>query len=247
MIIKRGQFLINGKHSSEFNVFMRNRPVSSSAGRVIELRDREGSDSIIIDKAYYKNVERKIDCYYKAPSIDDVQEWEDRITAWLDMGSYSDFVTYYDEQYIYQAIVTDPPEFKGTRKTGNIVPFEFSVSLRPFKENRLGRQPILLNSTPCKITNEQKYPSKPLIKLTGSGDASFFVNNEEFKLKGLDTELIIDSVLEESYRKLGGAIEHQDQVTTFLDFPELKPGENIITWSSRIKSFELTPRWRRKV
>lgn len=247
MIIKRGQFLINGKHSSEFNVFMRNRPASSSAGRVIELRDREGSDSIIIDKAYYKNVERKIDCYYKAPSIDDVQEWEDRITAWLDMGSYSDFVTYYDEQYIYQAIVTDPPEFKGTRKTGNIVPFEFSVSLRPFKENRLGRQPILLNSTPFKITNEQKYPSKPLIKLTGSGDASFFVNNEEFKLKGLDTELIIDSVLEESYRKLGGAIEHQDQVTTFMDFPELKPGENTITWSSGIKSFELTPRWRRKV
>ncbi|OJG40346.1 hypothetical protein RV02_GL002434 [Enterococcus gilvus] len=226
---------------------MRNRPVSSSAGRVIELRDREGSDSIIIDKAYYKNVERKIDCYYKAPSIGDVQEWEDRITAWLDMGSYSDFITYYDEQYIYQAIVTDPPEFKGTRKTGNIVPFEFGVSLRPFKENRLGRQPILLNSTPFKITNEQKYPSKPLIKLTGSGDASFFVNNEEFKLKGLDTELIIDSALEESYRKLGGAIEHQDQVTTFLDFPELKPGENIITWSSRIKSFELTPRWRRKV
>lgn len=86
-----------------------------------------------------------------------------------------------------------------------------------------------------------------MIKLTGSGDASFFVNNQEFKLKGLDKELIIDSVLEESYRKLGGAIEHQDQVTTFLDFPELKPGENIITWSSGIKSFELTPRWRRKV
>lgn len=139
------------------------------------------------------------------------------------------------------------PEFKGTRKTGNLVPFEFTVSIRPFKENRLGRLPIQLNSTPFKITNEQKYPSKPLIKLTGSGDASFFVNEEEFKLKALDKELIIDSFLEESYRVLDGKIEHQDHVTTFLDFPELKPGENTLTWTNRIKSFELTPRWRRKV
>lgn len=247
MITKRGQFLINGKHSSEFNVFMQNRPVSLSAGRVIELRQREGNDSIIIDKAYYRNVERKIECYYKAPSIDDVQEWEDRITAWLDMGDYSDFIAYYDEQYIYQAIVTEPPEFKGTRRNGNNVPFEFSVSLRPFKENRLGRLPILLNANPFKITNEQKYSSKPLIKLTGSGDASFFVNNEEFKLKSLDRELIIDSMLEESYRSLDGKIEHQDQVTTFMDFPELRKGENNIRWTSNIKSFELTPRWRRKV
>lgn len=247
MITKRGQFFINGKQSSEFNVFMRNRPVSSSAGRVIELRRREGNDSIIIDKAYYKNVERKIDCYYKAPSIDDVQEWEDRITAWLDMGTYSDFIVYYDAQYIYQAVVIDPPEFKGTRKTGNIVPFEFSVSIRPFKENRLGRIPIELRENPFKITNEQKYSSKPLIKLTGVGDASFFVNNEEFKLKTLDRELTIDSMLEESYRALDGKIEHQDHVTTFLDFPELKPGENSIRWTSNIKSLELTPRWRRKV
>ena len=81
MIIKRGQFFINGKGSSEFNVFMRNRPVSVSAGRVLELREREGNDSIIIDKAYYKNVDRKIDCYYKAPSIDDVQEWEDNVLS----------------------------------------------------------------------------------------------------------------------------------------------------------------------
>ena len=163
------------------------------------------------------------------------------------MGAYSDFIAYYDQQYIYQAIVTAPPEFKGTRKTGNIVPFEFSVSLRPFKENRLGRIAIPLRSTPFKIINEQKYTSKPLIKLTGSGDASFFVNEEEFSLKALDKELIIDSFLEESYRALDGKIEHQDHVTAFLDFPELKPGENTITWSSGIKSFELTPRWRRKV
>lgn len=247
MQIKRGQFFINGHHSEEFNVFIQNRPVSTSAGRVIELREREGNDSIVIDKGYYKNVTRKIECYYKAPTISDVQEWEDRITEWLDMGSYSDFIVYYDPQYIYQAIVTDPPEFKGTRKTGNLVPFEFTVSLRPFKANRVGKITIKLEQNPFKIINTEKYSSKPLIKLAGSGDASFFVNDQEFKLKQLDRELVIDSLVEESYRDLDGALEHQDHVTTFLDFPELSPGENIIRWDKNIKSVELVPRWWRKV
>lgn len=247
MRIKRGQFFINGRYSEEFNVFIQNRPTSLSAGRVIELREREGNDSIVIDKSYYKNTTRKIECYYKAPTIDDVQEWEDRITEWLDMGSYSDFIVYYDLQYIYQAIVTSPPEFKGTRKTGNLVPFEFEVSLRPFKSNRVGNMPIQLEQNPFKIINTEKYSSKPLIKLTGSGDASFFVNDQEFKLKKLDRELVIDSLIEESYRNLDGALEHQDHVTAFLDFPELVPGENAIQWDKNIKSFELVPRWWRKV
>ena len=76
-----------------------------------------------------------------------VQEWEDRITEWLDMSSYSDFILYYDEQYIYQAVVIEGPEFKGTRKTGNIVPFEFTVSIRPFKENYNGRFTIRQTET----------------------------------------------------------------------------------------------------
>ncbi|HAP8552326.1 TPA: phage tail protein, partial [Enterococcus faecium] len=177
MQLKRGQFFINQHYSSEFNVYIQNRPASVSASRVIELREREGNDSIIIDKGYYRNVTRKIECYYKAPSIDVVQEWEDRITEWLDMSSYSDFILYYDEQYIYQAVVIEGPEFKGTRKTGNIVPFEFTVSIRPFKENYNGRFTIRQTET-FEIYNPEKYSSKPLIKLSGSGDASFYINKD---------------------------------------------------------------------
>ncbi len=41
----------------------------------------------------------------------------------------------FDEHYIYQAIVTSPPKFTGTRKkAGFLIPFEFTVSIRPFKK-----------------------------------------------------------------------------------------------------------------
>lgn len=108
MEFKRGQFFLNGKHSSEFNVFMRERPERLSAGRVVELRERMGNDSIAVDFEYYKNVERTITCYAKARNLQEVSFLEDEITFWLDMGNYSDFIVYFDEHYIYQAIVTSP-------------------------------------------------------------------------------------------------------------------------------------------
>ncbi|HEN1724973.1 TPA: phage tail protein, partial [Enterococcus faecium] len=138
------------------------------------------------------------------------------------------------------------PEFKGTRKTGNIVPFEFTVSIRPFKENYNGRFTIRQTET-FEIYNPEKYSSKPLIKLSGSGDASFYINKDKYDLKSLDRELFIDSKLEEAYRKLDGNLEHQDQVTLFLDFPFLYPGKNEIKWTKNIHSFEIMPRWWRKV
>ena len=59
---------------------------------------------------------------------------EDEISFWLDMGNYSDFIVYFDEHYIYQAIVTSPPKFTGTRKSGVLIPFEFTVSIRPLRK-----------------------------------------------------------------------------------------------------------------
>ncbi len=53
---KKRTVFLNGKHSSEFNVFMRERPERLSAGRVVELRERMGNDSIAVDFAYYKKM-----------------------------------------------------------------------------------------------------------------------------------------------------------------------------------------------
>lgn len=245
-MFRRGQFKINGKHSEEFNAYISERPERLSATRVIELREREGADSIVLDKAYYTNVVRKLKCYSKAPSLDLVQEYEDRIAAWLDCGGYSDFEWFLDPQYIYQAVVTAPPTFTGTRKTGTMIPFEFEVSIRPFKENRTGHVPIV-KTTAFSLINTEQYPSKPLLKLYGSGDAVFYINDVGYGLKGLDVELVIDSQIEESYRNLDGALEHQDRVTTFLDFPELVPGKNAIRWTGGIEKMEILPRWCRKV
>lgn len=244
MAFKRGQFKINGKHSEEFSAYMRDRPKRLSAGRVIELRERPGNDSIVMDFAYHKNVEWTISCYAKADGLESVSHVEDRIRSWLDMSNYSDFTCQFDEHYIYQAVVISGPEFSGTRKNGILVPFDFTISLRPFKQSRTGLRWL---SNEKRVNNIEPYPSKPKIQILGSGDISFWINEDKFELINVGNEIIIDSQIEESYRLVDGIIESQDSNTKFLDFPILPKGITTFKWQGNVTEFNLMPRWWTKI
>ena len=244
MVYRPGQFKINGLNSEEFNTYLRLRPQRLSAGRVIELKPRPGNDSIVVDFAYYKNIEWKIPCNARADNSESISHLEDRIRSWLDMSNYSDFIYSFDEHYIYQAIVVTPPVFSGTHKDANWIPFEFTISLRPFKQSRTGLRWL---SDEKKIHNIERYPSKPKIHIWGSGDISFWINNNKFELVNIDNEIIIDSQIEESYRLVDGILESQDSKTKFIDFPILPTGWTTIKWQGNVKKFNLMPRWWTKV
>lgn len=244
MVFRPGQFKINGLYSEEFNVYLTKRPERVSAGRVIELRERPGNDSVVMDFAYYKNVEWKISCNARSDELEEMSHLEDRIRAWLDMSNYSDFIFNFDEHYIYQAIVTEPPVFKGTHKNGFWTPFDFTISLRPFKMSRTGKKWV---EKPTMLHNIEKYPSKPMIHIKGSGDISFWINNKKYELINVGNEIIIDSQLEESYRVVDGVVEIQDSKTKFLDFPILTKGMNTFRWSGNVQEFSIMPRWWTKV
>ncbi|GGD05079.1 phage tail protein [Enterococcus wangshanyuanii] len=244
MELKRGQFKINHQHSEQCNVYMRERPKRPSAARVIEMRERPGNDSIVMDFKYYKNAEQTISCYAKAVNLEEVSVLEEEISYWLDMGSYTDYTVYYDPHYIYQAIVTSSPEFTGQRRNGNLIPFDFSISLRPFKMSRVG---LSWKTNKKILINTEKYPSKPKIHIFGSGDISFSINDQVFELKGVDEEILIDSAIEESYKKVKGEIVPQDEKTLFRDYPLLNTGRNKISWTGDVQKIQIMPRWWTKI
>jgi phage-related protein len=97
------------------------------------------------------------------------------------------------------------------------------------------------------IHNTEAYPSKPIIKIVGSGDITFWINNKKYELTNVGNEIIIDSQLEESYRVVDGVLEIQDHKTKFLDFPILSKGVNTFRWSGNVQEFNLQPRWWTKV
>lgn len=244
---KRGQFSINGHHSSEFNVYMRDRPVRVSAGRVIELRERPGNDSIVIDYKHYRNAEWSISCYAKVKYLDDVSNQEDLIKSWLDTSNYSDFSYFFDDEYIYQAVVVPGTlVFTGSRRTGNLIPFEFVISLQPMKETYVGRYPIEIKNKDT-LVNIRKYHSKPRIHILGRGDISFYINEIKYELKNVPEDIIIDSQIEESFQYQDGNILFLDDRTLFKDFPLLPPGTINLKYEGNVDKFEIIPRWVTKV
>lgn len=252
MAFRRGQFKINGLDSEEFNTYITERPKRQASSRVVELKERPGNDSVVFDHAYYKNTTQTIKCYAKASDFERVPYLEQEITAWLDMGRYSDFEVYHDPHYIYQAIVTSAPAFTGTRKTGLMVPFSFDISLRPFKHSRTGRRWIKagkaqLTTKKIELVNVEKYPSKPVISLYGFGDISIFINDEEYQLKNHGGSIVIDSQLEESYRITNGRYVSLDEKTAFKDFPVLPAGKMTVSWTGDVTIFEIQPRWWTKI
>lgn len=247
MEFKRGQFKINNHYSSELNVYMSERPQRVASARVLELRQRPGNHSLVVDHSYYQNVEWKIKCYSKVRELRDVSGQEDLIKAWLDTSNYSDFSFFFDESYVYQAIVVPGTlVFTGSRKTGNLIPFEFVISLQPMKKTYAGGYPIEIKKSK-KLINTKKYYSKPRIHIIGRGDLSFSINEIKYELKNVPEDIIIDSQIEESFQYQDGNILFLDDRTLFKDFPLLPPGEINLKYEGNVDKFEIIPRWVTKV
>ena len=108
-------------------------------------------------------------------------------------------------------------------------------------------QPYMVEATESTITmtetgiisNPGSSESYPMIKVNGSGDASFSVNGNEITIDDMtaNVPVYIDSETGYVYTASGAT-------AMTGDFPVLDMGENTITITSGITSLEITPRWR---
>lgn len=74
----------------------------------------------------------------------------------------------------------------------------------------------------------------PIIKITGTGDATFTINNQTFKLFDIDGTFILDCKLK-VITKNGVNVSNK----MLYDFPYLKNGENVISYVGNISSFQI--------
>ena len=100
-----------------------------------------------------------------------------------------------------------------------------------------GNSTVVVQS-PWTLANPTLWPSKPLIRVYGTG--SFTINDVTVTVSSNTGYTDIDCEMMDCY--YGG--ESRNQYVSFSgnDFPELQPGKNYITLSG-ITKLEITPRW----
>lgn len=101
---------------------------------------------------------------------------------------------------------------------------------------------ITVTSSGTVIRNPGAGTAKPLLAVTGSGDAQITVQGQTFSLDDLDGTVYVDCRDQEAYTLSDGA---RTAVNSQMsgEFPAIEPGACEISWTGDVTGVAITPRW----
>ena len=133
----------------------------------------------------------------------------------------------------------------------NQIPFEKILRGNPhrsFAVNFRCSPPFWYVSNPAEVTittssyvlvNPGSVYSEPIIHVYGSGDMTLIVNGSFVELEGVEDSIVLNSVIQEAYQGETLLNEKMDG-----EFPMLKPGNNLISWTGNVSIVVIEPNWR---
>lgn len=227
------------EHSSlDFGLFIKEKGVYKGAARDFTYTSVAGRDGdLTIDNGRYKNVKipYKLELVNTTPRS--FVELSRLIKNWLlvDPGYFKLWDTY-DREYFRLASYSGEVNLEQElRECGKL---DITFNCKPFKYAFAGQQTIVTDIAKH-IYNAEAYPSKPYIKLYGSGYLQLHINGYHYYFNDVDEYIEIDSEIKECYK--GTTALNNKMVSD--GFPELVPGENFISKSPSVTRIEIIPRW----
>lgn len=98
---------------------------------------------------------------------------------------------------------------------------------------------IITKTTPFILINIGTFESEPIITVYGTGNITLYVNNQSIVLKGITSDITINSEIQNAY---SGSLSLNNKMSG--DFPILNLGENNISWIGNVNKIEIQPNWR---
>ncbi|MBO5023580.1 MAG: phage tail family protein [Clostridia bacterium] len=231
-------FTFNGYNSySDMGMIITETPVFPSPERDVDFVSIPGrSGDIIKDNGRFKN----ITVPYKMAFWKDgtpLSTLINNIKAMLlSEAGYFKLCDTYHPGYFRYAAVSGSVSF--ARKMELIGSGTIRFNCKPFLYRDDGEEITSFTSAGT-LENPEAFPSKPYIKITGSGNITMIVNNASFVFKDVEEYIEIDSEMMIAHK---GTLSANVKMYT-QNFPELLPGENSISWNGNVTSVEIKPRW----
>lgn len=232
-------FTFLGKDSFiDFNVLLAKIPVIPTAGRRvsnIEIPGRDGT--LTFDEGTYGDITVPLECSLKS---DDFVNDAYKIKAWL-TGGKGELKFSNDPSRKFYAQVVNKFDIAESIRTFGAFPVVFNCE--PYKYSVDNAMITILSTTPKPVTinNPATAPSRPVIKVYGTGNITLTINGVAITLTGLTDNIIIDSSIEDAYN--GGSMANMNNKMQG-EFPLLKVGDNSLTWTGTVTKIEVTPNWR---
>ena len=224
----------NGTLSTSLGVYMLDPPpITIPAERVQTLQVPGRDGDLEIRDGAYDPVTLSAVCYCKDTSrLGDVAKWL-RGRGWLRLGNRP------NERYKARSVLQVQLD-KVTRGRENRT-FEVLFDCQPHRYVYPEAADITLAASGA-ITNPYNAPSEPRIKVEGSGDIVLAIGGTPVELEGVSGGAIIDTELMDVLNLAGSQL--LNNIATLDEFPKLKAGANIISWTGAVTKITITPRWR---
>lgn len=229
------EFTFKGEKSSQYGVYLRDMPNIPSAEKDMDVIDVPGrSAPLVMDRGNYKAQQIEIEAYVTdATKLNAARGWLTGTGNMIFSGSSG---------VAYKVMIAGKVEDEKVGRTVKSRTLQIPCTFFPFRYVYPAPAAQEITTSGGTITNPGTVFSQPEIKLTGSGDITLVVNGYSIEARSLTDGAIIDCELMETFNLAKTASLNSSFVMD--EFPVLRPGANIITWTGSVTKVEITPRWR---
>jgi len=223
------------KASTKYIVVSEYPPIVRPEQRIesVQIPGRSGEVYLSQDGTTYNSYTKDCICYIADPTK------LAAAAAWL-TGS-GDVVFDNESTYAYEARIAYQIPFekimRGRPHQRFVVPFK----VQPLKKAATTENNITVTVSGTVVNNIGHVPSRPLIKVTGSGDVVLTVGTTVTNITGISTSITLDT-------DAGMALDNTLLVNASAQvsgaWPVLAVGNNAVSWTGTVTSVLITPRWR---
>lgn len=227
-------FSFDGINSKQFGIYVSGSGTFNSPELDVtfyEVRGRNGD--IAISNGRYKNITVTYPAFIRYAFKDNAEQ----ARAWLlSPQKYCRLEDDYDIDHFRLGLFSGPLDFdmRFLNRSGDT---NISFNCKPQRYLKMGEIAVPFTAAGM-LWNPSVFASKPLITVYGSGSGTLTVGNTTVSLTSISEFVTLDCDVQDAYKGLTNK-----NSTMTGSFPELSPGENVVSFTGGITKVEIVPRW----
>lgn len=236
-------FAYNGRSSEEFGLHIEKKDVFSAPEYDVDFTSIPGRNGdLIVSNNRFKNIQVTYTVFLAKRNISNLSDALRAVKGWLyaEPDRYHEISDSYDSGYFRYGVISGSLDIE--EQLNKIGCFTVTFNCKPFKYSLEGLQEVTVTSGGS-LFNPEAFAAKPVITITGSGNFSLTLQNggysKTWQFQSIPEGITCNS---EGMNFYCGTQLLNDRVTGD-GFPELPPGETVITVSGSVSEIKITPRW----
>lgn len=227
-------FIWNGTRCTEYGIYVSEQPpitIPLERMKQTVIPGRPGSLTTLEGEDVYDDLTLTATCFIRDPAL------IPSIAAWL-KGSGT--VTFANRPGgFYHARVSNQIPFEKILRGNPHCSFAVNFRCSPPFWYASGIEDLTITTGSYVLVNPGSVYSEPIITVYGSGDITLIINDSFVELEGVEDSIVLNSVIQEAYQ--GETLLNEKMEG---DFPMLKPGNNLISWTGDVSRTVIVPNWR---